>query len=1049
MSQVIQNYLTQIEGLLKSGQATEHSYRPALKDVFTEITQLYVVNEPKRSKHGAPDFIFVNSSEAPVCWAEAKDIGVSLDKIEKSEQMNRYYGYANLILTDGLEFRFYKNGEKYGDPIAIAIYTNGAFVRKEQSYELFTRKLADFIAAPIDSIRSSAQLAKIMGGKGRRLRDNIIEMLSDDFREKHGNKTKEIEGIKEVLTKNLIHDLDTPQFADIYAQTLVYGLFVARYHDDTPEDFTRAEARDRIPASNKFLQQFFDHIAGTNFEKRLSYIVDELCDVFAHSNVHDIVHGLYQKKEDTHDPIIHFYEDFLSEYDPALRKQRGVFYTPLPIVRYIVKSVDSILKSHFGLPEGLADTSKVEYNYTEQGKTSKKQVHRVQILDPATGTGTFLNETILHLYKKFEGQEALWKQYAKEHLVPRLNGFELMMASYTIAHLKLSMTLAETGVDDLPSRLRVFLTNSLEAPSDEQPNLFTLGLQGALNEESAAADEIKRNLPIMVVMGNPPYSVSSSNKGKWIIDLTKMYKEGLQEKSYNALSDDYVKFICFAQHLIDNNKQGIVAMITNNSFIDGLVHRKMRESLLQSFDDIYILDLHGNSKKKEVAPDGGKDENVFDIMQGVSINIFVKTGKKKKNELGKVHHIDLFGKRDAKYKWLTEHNVKNSHWQELEASKPNYFFVPKDFSQEKDYNDGLSLDELFSLLSSGLTTFKDDLVVSFESEKINCLIQELQSEKESELRVRYNLKDTRDWKLANVINDLKNASIEKVSYRPFDVRHVLYSPNSKGVISYPRYEVMSHSLKKNIALLACKRQTSSDFYHVFVTDTISERCSVSLQTGELSYHFPLYLYPEPDSLETKRRPNLDQKIIDQIAKKLQLEWLEDGRGNGTSTFAPEDIFDYIYAILHSPTYRERYKEFLKIDFPRVPFTSNKELFWKLVDLGREVRLYHLMEYAKSSDFITKYMGDGDNVVSKKLKYQDKKVWINDNQYFEGVPEIAWNFYIGGYQPAQKWLRDRKERELSYDDIIHYQKIIVALVNTDRLMKEIDQELERFGGFPIK
>jgi predicted helicase len=1031
-----------------------------LKDVFTEITKLYVVNEPKRSKHGAPDFIFVNSADTPVCWAEAKDIGVSLDKIEKSEQMSRYYGYANLILTDGLEFRFYKNGTPYGVPISIASYTNNNFQTYEASYESFARKLQDFITAPINSIQSAKQLAKIMGGKGRRLRDDIIEMFSDEFQNQHGNKTQQIEGIKEILTKNLIHDLDTHQFADIYAQTLVYGLFVARYHDDTQEDFSRAEARDRIPASNKFLQQFFNHIAGPDFEKRLSYTVNELCDVFAHSNVHDIVHGLYQKKEDTHDPIIHFYEDFLSEYDPALRKKRGVFYTPLPVVRYIVRSIDSILKTHFCLSEGLADTSKVEYKYTEQGKTSKKQIHKVQILDPATGTGTFLNEVILHVYEKFKGQESLWKQYAKEHLIPRLNGFELMMASYTIAHLKLSMTLAETGVKNVPSRLRVFLTNSLEEPAEDKPDLFsTLGLQGAINEETVAADEVKRDLQIMVVLGNPPYSVSSSNKGEWITNLTKMYKEGLKEKSYNALSDDYVKFLCFSQHLVDKNKQGIVAMITNNSFIDGLVHRKMRESLLQSFDDIYIVDLHGNSKKKEVALDGGKDENVFDIMQGVSINIFVKTGKKKPKELGKVQHIDVYGKRDIKYEWLTEKNIESTKWEDIDSPEPYYFFAPKDFTLEAEYDKWIKISDLFYDFNSGIKTHRDDSAIAFSKAEITSRIDAIinSSHSNESLMTQYRLKDTRDWKFAEArknLQDLPNPKekILPILYRPFDIRWCFFG---KEMMDWPREEIMKHMiLGKNLGFVSIRLNGEGEEFVSLVTTTLVEKGSLPKGNYVL---LPLYLYPDSNSIDTKRTPNFNEKIINQIENKLQLKFIEDGTAVShfdgaqcdTARFGPEDIFDYIYAILHSSTYRERYKEFLKIDFPRVPFTSNKELFWKLVELGREVRLYHLMEHAKSADLMTKYIGDGNNVVSKKLKYEDKKVWINENQYFEGVPEVAWNFYIGGYQPAQKWLKDRKERELSFDDIIHYQKIIVALTNTDRLMKEIDQEIEHFGSFPIQ
>ncbi|MBI1813242.1 N-6 DNA methylase [Candidatus Peregrinibacteria bacterium] len=615
--EAVQQYLRHIEDEFKTGHAQEHSYRPALKAFFEAITKLRVVNEPKGSAHGRPDFIFVRG-DVPIAWSEAKDLHVNLEKIQKSEQMARYYGYPNLILTNGLEFRFFRNGQPYGNPIIVATKHGDAIVSVPETHELFARTLADFVADTVDTIRSAEHLAKIMGGKARRLRDNIVEMLDPAFDGTRGD----IMNIMDVLKTKLIHDLSVPQFADLYAQTLVYGLFVARYYDDTPDTFSRAEARDKIPASNHLLQQFFDHIAGTNFEKRLSFIVDELCDVFVHSNVHDLVHGLYQQMsmdEQTHDPIIHFYEDFLREYDPKLRMDRGVFYTPLPIVRYIVRSVDALLKEHFGLVDGLADRSTIEWTFTEQGKKSKRMIDRVQMLDPAVGTGTFLNEIVRTIHKKFEGQEGSWPAYVNDHLILRLHGFELMMASYTIAHLKLGMTLAETGVKNLKKRLRIFLTNSLEEAPEKDDTLFaSLGLQGALTEEAQLAHEVKRDYPIMVVLGNPPYSVSSQNAsveigtdGKkrktWIGKLLDDYKKDLNEKKLN-LDDDYIKFLRFSHHLIEKNGQGIIAMITNNSFVNGLTHRRMRECLIKTFDDIYLLDLHGDSKRKEKAPDGGKDE---------------------------------------------------------------------------------------------------------------------------------------------------------------------------------------------------------------------------------------------------------------------------------------------------------------------------------------------------------------------------------------------------------------------------------------------------------
>ncbi|OIO54802.1 hypothetical protein AUJ46_02335 [Candidatus Peregrinibacteria bacterium CG1_02_54_53] len=1041
-SETVSAYLQALTKEFASGHATEHTYRPALKDMFTAITKLNVHNEPKGSSHGRPDFIFVKGN-IPIAWAEAKDLHIDLDKVEKSEQMGRYYGYPNLILTNGLEFRFFKNGDKYGEAIVIAEKKGESIEPKTQSFDLFARTLADFIEAPIDTIRSAEHLAKIMGGKGRRLRDNIVEM----FGESYTGNTEEIRKIYEVIKDRLIHDLTEKQFADIYAQTLVYGLFVARYHDKSPDNFSRTEARERIPASNHLLQQFFDHIAGANFEKRLSFIVDELCDVFVHSDVHALVHGLYRKEEEnSRDPIIHFYEDFLREYDPKLRTERGVFYTPLPVVKYIVRSTDKILQEHFGLPDGLADRTQIEWKYTEQGKTSKKKIDRVQVLDPAVGTGTFLHEVISEVHDKFKGQEGVWNQYVNDHLLPRLHGFELMMASYTIAHLKLSMTLKETGVEELKSRLRVFLTNSLEEAPEKDDTLFRgLGIDGAITEEALHAEEVKRDYPIMVVMGNPPYSVSSQNAsveigadGKkhktWIGQLIDDYKKDLHEKKLN-LDDDYIKFIRFAHYLIEKNRQGIVAMITNNSFLDGITHRRMRQSLLETFDHIYVLDLHGNSKRKEAAPDGSKDENVFDIMQGVGVSLFVKSGEKKKGKLGKVHHIDLYGKREKKYDWLEQHNMQDTEWRTLDTPEPNFFFVPKDFSLESEYGEGVYLKELFSKVSSGLESQRDSVTLQFSREELDKVIDIFRLHSPSEIRSILNLdQDGRDWTVRDAKEDLEgDPVVTSVLFKPFDCRWTAYTGNSKGFIAYPRNEVNIHMLRPNIAFLLPRLWKEKP--SAFITKAVGAHKSVSAY--DKNFIFPLYLYPESDNFDGNRRvANLNMELLRPVLDKLKLTWIEDSTSNNKDICGPEDIFDYIYAVLHSPTYRERYKEFLKIDFPRVPFTSDKKLFWKLVALGREIRLLHLMESPLLSKLLTKYNVPGSNEV-EKVKYEDGKVWINKEQYFDGVPKEAWEFPIGGYLPAQKWLKDRKGRKLDSDDILHYQKMIVALVETGKLMKEID------------
>jgi len=994
----ISAYLLALRTAFESGHATEHTYRPALEKLFADITKLRVHNEPKRSEHGQPDFIFVKEN-VPIAWAEAKDITVNLDKTEKSEQMGRYFGYANLILTNGIEFRFFKNGTAYGEPIVIAEIQSNSIESKNEHFANFVDRLTDFIAEPIDTIRSAEHLAKIMGGKGRRLRDNIIDMFSANY----GGNTDEIRSIFAVIKERLIHDLTEAQFADIYAQTLVYGLFVARYHDDTPENFSRREARDRIPTSNHLLQQFFNHIAGPNFEKRLSFIVDELCDVFVHSDVKSLVHGLYKiEKENSRDPIIHFYEDFLREYDPKLRTERGVFYTPLPVVKYIVRSVDKILQKHFALPEGLADRAQIEWKYTEQGKSVKKLIDRVQVLDPAVGTGTFLHEVIRQVHERFKGQEGIWNQYVNDHLLPRLHGFELMMASYTIAHLKLSMTLKETGVDELRGRLRVFLTNSLEEAPEKDDTLFRgLGIDAALTEEALFAEEVKRDYPIMVVVGNPPYSGESNNKG--LLDsLMESYKmepggkEKLKERNSKWINDDYVKFIRFSEHLLEKNGHGVLAFITNHSYLDNPTFRGMRWHLLQTFDDIYILDLHGNSKKKEVAPDGGKDENVFDIQQGVAIFIGVKTSNKKSNAV--VHKADLYGERENKYAYLSNNSIETTKFEKLELVAPNLDFMNRDMRLSDEYLSFVSITDLFGENNMGITTGDDDTYVSYSKEKD--------------------------------IND----SINAYSYRPFDKRWVLYEPEK---LARAREQFMQKMIsEENIALLAIRRSRRNDFQSPFVQRGLIDKCILS--TLDNANVFPLYLLNDEENIErSKRVANLNMEVLQPVLNKLKIAWIEDGAGNGKDTCGPEDIFDCIYAVLHSPKYRERYKEFLKIDFPRVPFTEDKKVFWQLVRLGRELRLLHLMESPKLGKLITKYPVSGSNEVEKP-RYEDGKVWINKEQHFDSVPEDAWNFPIGGYEPAQKWLKDRKGRVLDSDDILHYQKMIVALVETGKLMEEIDK-----------
>jgi len=1028
MSIDFENYISQLQKHLSTGDAREHTYRPAQVNFFDQFG-VQTENDPARSAHGAPDYVFrnVKNTEIVLAYGEAKDIDGDLDKVEKTEQLDRYAGYNNFVLTNYIEFRFYRNGEKY-ETVEIAKRDGLALSSIPENFSKLADELTAFFAKPPEVIKNAKRLSAIMGAKARRIRRGIEYMLAGNAQD--NTKATEISKVYGLMRELLVHDLEPEKFADMYAQTLVYGLFVARYNDDSPETFSRKEARDLVPASNPFLREFFDHIAGPRFEKGLSIVVDELCQVFEVSEVTNIIDRYLkltgEDKDDAKDPIIHFYEDFLSEYDASVRKKMGAYYTPTPVVRYMVRAVDEVLKTHFGLSKGLADSSINSQKVELQGKKKVEQsFHRVQVLDPATGTGTFLNEIIKFVHEGFKGQEGLWPAYAKDSLIPRLHGFELMMGAYTIAHLKLGITLKNLGVEDIGSRVGVYLTNSLEEGVPTQPDLFSFGLADAVTHEAQEAAHIKSERPIMVVIGNPPYSVSSSNKGDHIQNLIKVYKKDLNERKIN-LDDDYIKFLRFSENLIEKNGSGVVAMITNNSFIDGITHRQMRKHLLETFDDIYILDLHGNSKRKETAPDGSKDENVFDIMQGVSINIFVKTVNSEKNTNANVYHSELFGKRKDKFQSLNEANFNNENFQKLKVEAPNFYFIPNDYKSQSEYNNGFSISDLFNEMNSGIQTKKDALAIQMDMNSLELIVDTFQESTIDELQTKYKIVDTSGWKVENA----KKSLIEDpplyidICYRPFDKRKSFLQSKSGGFIGRPRFKTMHNMLKKNLALVITRQLSTFDFQHVLAVVDPIESGLISLQTKEWGYLAPLYLYDD----QGNRSSNLDQNIVKDIKAKAPKA-------------SDETIFDYIYGVLHSPTYRDKYKEFLKIDFPRVPYPQDQKEFDRYAMLGAQLRELHLMTSSESEKIITTYPIAGNNIVEKpKFVTTDQsetgKVYINETQYFGGVPKIAWEFYIGGYQPAQKWLKDRKGRELSVQDLEHYQRIITVLSQTDTLMKQI-------------
>lgn len=1015
----IKDYIQQINEQFKTGNAREHSYRPMLQQLLNDMLPDFIVtNEPARISCGAPDFIIISKKmNTPVFFVEAKDINDNdLDgHSQHKEQFTRYKeSLDHIIFTDYLDFHLYENGEWVKNVRLAEIQGNKITLCKEKVDD-FKQLIGHIATTQPKAITSATTLARQMAAKARTLASTIKKAFAlanenEETREDNQQLQSQLDAFRNVL----IHDLTPDGFADIYAQTIAYGMFAARLHDNTPEDFSRQEAAGLIPKSNPFLRQIFQSIAGYDLDARIAWVVDDLVSIFLATDIKKVMQT-YSNNELHHDPMIHFYEDFLSEYDRKLRKSKGVWYTPLPVVQFIVRAVDDILQRDFGLAEGLADCSKITREVVNEayvkgekhkGKqvgtpTLKKEMHRVQILDPATGTGTFLAEVVNHIYDKFRDMQGMWQSYVTDHLIPRLHGFELLMASYAVAHLKLDMLLQDTGFvqPENQKRLRIYLTNSLEECDKNTGTLWSSWLSNEANE----ANRVKRDCPVMVMIGNPPYSGESQNKGEWIMNLMETYKKEpggktqLKERNPKWINDDYVKFIRLAQDYVERNGEGVIGFINPHGFLDNPTFRGMRWNLLKTFDKIYTIDLHGNSNKKEICPDGSKDENVFDIKQGVSINLFVKTGENAEDELGKVYHKDLFGLRDEKYEFLNTRSLDNVGYEELHPQAPMYFFVPKDFKLQEEYEKGIKVDKLIGLKSVGVVTSKDKVLTSFNTASLICQVKE-----------EYNIEAC-----TNVI--------WHYDYRPFDSRFIYYDTN---LVARARENVMCHLKAGNIGLIVNKQIRQDNVCPYFITCNLVDLHIFETMNASANV-FPIYLYTTAIDGTEEKVPNLNHE-----------EWQKFNAAVGRET-TPEELLAYIYVVLHSPHYRERYKEFLKIDFPRIPLPSSAEEFERLGQLGQCLINLHLMHDAASWKIDTTFPESGDQKVSQ-IKWVDGKVWINDEQYFGNVPESAWTFYIGGYQPAQKWLKDRKDRFLSFEDLRHYQRIIYALTETQKIMEEIDR-----------
>lgn len=1057
MNEHIQTYIKEIDEKYQTRQTTEHSYRSVLEKLIKAITECEIINEAKHYDFGAPDLTILKN-DIVLSFVETKGIDDRDLDGNKShqEQFERYKNaLSTIIFTDYLDFHLYVDGE-LKDTVRIAEKLNGHIVVNSLQEGHFISIIESLRDAKPQKITSASRLAKLMAAKARLLADAIEEGLTKDLNN-NSSLWSQYNSFKEVL----IPTLTIKQFADIYAQTIAYGLFAARINDPTKDSFSRIEAATLIPETNPFLKQIFQHIAGYSISESIQWVVDDLVKIFGATDMNKVMKHFGEETKRT-DPIVHFYEDFLSIYDPEAKKQYGVYYTPLPVVDFIVRAVDGILKKDFNIKDGLADTTKINVSIQQESQLTKKiettiePRHRVQVLDPATGTGTFLAE-IVRLIKE-TSQKGLWPKYVEEDLIPRIHGFELMMAPYTIAHLKLDMLLdwwKDGSKLAIPhkERLHIYLTNSLEQVLLETKHTFA----DMIAKEANEANDVKHNSPVMVVLGNPPYSGESSNKGKWIMDLMDDYKKEpgkdtkLNEKNPKWINNDYCKFIRMAQYYINKKQEGILAYICANSFLYSPTFRGMRWNLLKNFDKVYILNLHGDKEEKKF-PQFAKDENVFAIKQGVSINIFIKNGEKSEDDLATVYYADLIGLRETKYDFLSKTNLENVPFVKLTPSFKHYFFIPQNQEGEDEYAKGFAVDELILKNSAGIVTARDTFTLADSPAEINLRIDHFLLLSEENARIEFELgKDSRDWSISMAKSDLmKNKrNISPILYRPFDIKYTNYTGHSKGFICMPRNEIMQHMLQPNLAII-CKKGFPNETAPIFVSDTISDfrywSCS-GMQGGD--YVFPLYQYRSNIGTDYKagleKLPNLNDNIWRTIENWVQYgqayKPLTNNEQKGELGFdaqletphilTPEQILDYIYGVLHSLAYCEKYKEFLKVGFPRVAYPKNKEDFDHYSTIGNQLRELHLMRNVPIC--AVSFDEEGSYKVIKPI-WKDEKVYINETQYFSNVPKLAWDFKIGGYQPAQKWLKDRTNKILTGAELKHYEKIIAILLETDRLIK---------------
>lgn len=1064
---IINNYLNSIKGM--SEKDKEHTHRSALQILLNEIKdatgngRVKIVHEPNNDKEGrgAPDFRFEINSLI-VGYIENKRVNANLDEIIKSEQIKKYLELSdNIIITDYLRFiRIDKNGNITSEVRLCELSElknyNKAFIQskqlnlKEKANKLFEIfKL--FLSHKPKQINSAKEFANALAERTKLLKNSLLEM--------EGNER--VKALYDIFKNTIYSKIDYADFCDNFAQTLTYSLFLAKLNANGEKidlyNLTKfiPKSFPLIRAMSKFLQDLKE-VDDKNL-KTIDWLLIEIVNINNNIDEKLIIEELNKFSLDKNlklimnkDPYMHFYETFLSYYNPELREKRGVYYTPQSVVDFIINSIDLILKKDFNKVKGFGD--------------ALNQKDSITLLDFATGTGTFLLDSFRKALSYYDKNSA---KYKPEELINKFYGFEFMIAPYTIAHLKLSQTLKEEfnyTLDD-NERLNIFLTNTLETINiKEEKEKFSI-LVDLIKETELAQETKDKN--ILIITGNPPYSGASANKGIFEEEIRSEYKDSLEkeplaiirngkiekEKNPKWLLDDYVKFIRFAEMKLNKQKEGgIFGFISNNSFLDNPTFRGMRYSLLKSFDKIYILDLHGNVRKKEISPDGSKDENVFDIMQGVSINIFVRysnsslrersrsnpnkidchASKEVRNDniysnsdnsnLAKVYHYDLFGKREDKYKFLFDNNLDNIEWKELKFEAPFFLFIPQNEIIKSEYDRGISVKDMFRISNVGIVTSKDAVLIANSKEEL-----------ENQILENYNEFDV--------------SFINIISYRPFDKRFIYYDDKK---LERARKEVMEHFLnnKNNIALnVARQSKIVGSWHYCFITNTISDFSLMGGGNTGAGYIFPLYIYDTENVRKILREENEEVggmfEDIKHFENKVRIEnftpkfrkFINEKYGE----IKPEEILGYIYAILFHKEYRKKYLDFLKIDFPKIPFVESKDYFLKFAKLGEELYNLHLGNLKIQKEVGEPMFKDNKNKNEKIVKAiyneNEKDLFVNESLYFKNVDKEVWEYKIGGYQVLDKYLNSHKNENIDYE---HFENVIKILTHSIEIEAEISE-----------